>query len=83
MVVIVILSLNYWSASTRLAELQQKEEELRHIFRTELQLKKELQTNNEMLESRVKKSQETYDSLRTVRSRGNGLRISERKEISG
>jgi len=63
-VVIVILSLNYWSASTRLADLQQKDDQLRQTFRDELQLKKELQANNEMLESRVKKSQETYDSLR-------------------
>ena len=66
-VVCVILSINYWSASTRLADLQQQDDELRQTFRDELQLKKELQANNEMLESRVKKSQETHDNLRQVR----------------
>ena len=67
-VVIVILSINYWHSTTQLADLQERVNDLQRTFHDELQLKKELQSNNEMLESRVKKSQETYDTLRQVRN---------------
>lgn len=68
-VVIVILSVNYWHSSTRLADLQQQDEELRERFHELLVAKNQLSAKNEILETKVKENVETYDSLRLVRER--------------
>ena len=66
---IVILSVNYWYASTRLADLQQQDEELRQRYYEVLLTKNQLSAKNEILETKVKENVETYDSLRQVSGR--------------
>lgn len=68
-VVIVILSVNYWHSSTRLADLQQQDEELRERFHELLVAKNQLSAKNEILETKVKENVETYDSLRLIRDK--------------
>lgn len=68
-VVIVILSVNYWYASTRLADLQQQDEELRQRYYEVLLTKNQLSAKNEILETKVKENVETYDTLRQIRDK--------------
>ena len=63
---IVILSFNYWHSSTRLADLQQQDDELRQRFHEVLLTKNQLTAKNEILEMKVKENVETYDALRQV-----------------
>jgi len=68
-VVIVILSFNYWHSSTRLADLQQQDDELRQRFHEVLLTKNQLTAKNEILEMKVKENVETYDALRQIRDK--------------
>ena len=68
-VVIVILSVNYWHASTRLADLQQQDEELRKRYLEVFLMKNQLSLKNKILETKVKENVETYDSLRQIRDK--------------
>jgi len=68
-VVLVILFVNYWNASTQLQETSTQLEALQLKYRELAAQKQQLESTNGVLESKMKKSEEIYEGIRQAQDK--------------